>query len=353
MSTLPFDPDAHAGAFPTGAAMAAFNRQYLETPARLWDAFSVAACAGCGAQAAGVVLDAAHHRRGQAGPPDALGDGDVTFLSERLRRTPGLVAWTPTGARRHYAASAIDDDPDIGFLWIARTGDGLAEQAFVTLRALCGFATLLYRLDMARGEAELLLNEHRHRCGTDLQLVGNLLSQQARRAGDARLYAAMEGAAMRVRALARVRCAAVGGFPDMLHACVAALHAQVDEHRIAMRLVLEGEPPVLDERRTTIALMAVNELVTNALTHAFPDEAHGSVTVHLQSCAGVIRIGVLDDGAALPAGIPPIRAGSGLDLISRLLAGVRGRLLMPPPARADDPPPDHCIKTFTIELPQQ
>lgn len=351
MSALYLDRDAHAGAFPTGAALIAFNDGYQARPARLWDAFSVAACAGCSAEAAGVVLDATHSRRGQTGPADMLGDGDMTFLSERLRRTPGLVAWTPTGARRHYAATAIGEDPDLGFLWIARGDDALGEPAFSTLRALGVFATLLYRLDVARGQAELLLDGERHRGGSDLHLVGRLLTQQARCAGDQRLHAAMEGAAARVRALARARGTSAGGFPDLLHACIAALHAQVDEHRITMQLVLEGTPPHLDERRTTIALMAVDELVTNALTHAFHDGTSGNIIVHLHATYDVIRISVLDDGLALPPGPLPIRTGSGLDLTARLLAGAGGRLTLPPDDHHAGTGPALRTKTFTIEMP--
>lgn len=323
--------------------LAAVSRQCLEQPDQLWSALSTTARTTCACDAAGVVLGSEHYRRGQAGPADLLDEADITFLCERLRRTPAFVAWTPMGARRHYAASSIGEDPDVGFLWIARASHNLPDPAAATLRSLCLFATLLHRMEQRCAEAELLLNEHRHRLSNDLQLVSSLIAHQASHATDPRVHAAMENVAERVMTLARARRSAGTDFATSLHACMAALHAQLDDTGVTLRLVIDGKMPELDERRAALSQIAVNELVTNAVKHAFPTGNGGTVTVHVETGNGQVRISVTDDGVPLPAVRSPREGGCGLDLVARLIAGANGRLLLP----------SAQSKTFVIDLPER
>ena len=52
---------------------------------------------------------------------------------------------------------------------------------------------------------------------------------------------------------------------------------------------------IVAEHAAPIALI-VNEVVTNALKHAFPDERRGTLTVSLRGVDGTMRIEVRDDG---------------------------------------------------------
>jgi two-component sensor histidine kinase len=64
----------------------------------------------------------------------------------------------------------------------------------------------------------------------------------------------------------------------------------------------------------------VNELVTNAVKYAFPDETRGTVLVTLKRVPGALRLTVADDGQ----GLDPRRADSGLG--SRLVDGFAQQL---------------------------
>jgi two-component sensor histidine kinase len=64
----------------------------------------------------------------------------------------------------------------------------------------------------------------------------------------------------------------------------------------------------------------VNELVTNALKYAFPNETKGTVTVTLKRVPGELRLTVADDGK----GIDIRRADSGLG--GRLVEGFAQQL---------------------------
>lgn len=326
-----------------GDLLAAISRQCLDQPGELWSALSTAARSTCACDAAGVVLGAEHFRRGQAGSAELLDDGDIAFLCERLRRTPGLVAWTPMGARRHYAASSIAENPDVGFIWIVRTHDNLPPPTTTTLQSLCLFATLLHRMEERCGEAELLLDEHRHRLGNDLQLVSSLISHQASHSDSPLVHAAMENVAERVMTLARARRATGADFAEALHHCMSGLHAQLDGSGVTLRLVVDGQMPALDERRAALAQIAVNELVTNAVKHAFVGRDGGTVTVHVHSDHGRVRIAVTDDGVPMTPGATRREGGTGLSLVTRLIAGAKGQLVTPAAGS----------KTFLIDLPER
>jgi len=73
------------------------------------------------------------------------------------------------------------------------------------------------------------------------------------------------------------------------------------------------------DRAITIGLM-VNELVTNAVKYAFPDDTKGSVLVTLKRAPGELRLTVSDDGK----GIDPGRADSGVG--GRLIEGFAQQL---------------------------
>lgn len=72
--------------------------------------------------------------------------------------------------------------------------------------------------------------------------------------------------------------------------------------------------------------MAVNELVTNAIKHAFPDGRAGTVRVTLRrDPPGGVLAEVRDDGVGLPSD-DSLRTGLGLSLVPALTSQVGGAL---------------------------
>ena len=66
-----------------------------------------------------------------------------------------------------------------------------------------------------------------------------------------------------------------------------------------------------------VAGQLVNELVTNALKHAFPDGRKGTLRVSLHETPdGMLDLTIQDDGVGMPPGIDPRNTLSlGLDLV--------------------------------------
>ena len=84
-------------------------------------------------------------------------------------------------------------------------------------------------------------------------------------------------------------------------------------------------PVAFDAKKATSLGLIVNELVTNALKHAFPDELHGTVYIELREENERITLSVSDDGVSLPAGFHPDEsAGTGMKLVSMLAKQLNG-----------------------------
>ena len=73
--------------------------------------------------------------------------------------------------------------------------------------------------------------------------------------------------------------------------------------------------------------LLVNELVSNCLKHAFPDQRAGVIRIELVPVGAGLRLSIADDGVGLPAGLDPASAETfGLQLVAMLVGQLRGTL---------------------------
>jgi PAS domain S-box-containing protein len=186
----------------------------------------------------------------------------------------------------------------------------------------------------ALAEKTALLDEVHHRVKNNLQVVSSLLNLQMR-------HAPPEAQASLLESQHRVRAMA------LIHQLLYERRdfSEVDLGAYLMRLaallrdsLMRGHPGlglrtecdarvVLNLQRAVPCGLLVNELVTNAVKHAFPDGRPGQVLIALHRDAdGAGRIVVEDDGIGLPAHIE-IGAGSsiGFQLVPLLVDQLQGR----------------------------
>ncbi|MDQ7827328.1 MAG: histidine kinase dimerization/phosphoacceptor domain -containing protein [Candidatus Eremiobacteraeota bacterium] len=84
---------------------------------------------------------------------------------------------------------------------------------------------------------------------------------------------------------------------------------------------------VLDGKDASCLGLIVNELITNALRHGFPEGRKGTVQVSLREDNGFIILEVADDGKGLPGGFNLARAGGlGLELVTGLAGQLGGEV---------------------------
>jgi hypothetical protein len=250
-------------------------------------------------------------------------------IARQLRSFPACARWTDHEAGTYYAAAALEANPSVGFIWVRRKEVEFDWPEVLRLREFGALATSLHALERALAESELLRQLHQRQTLRDPQPVERLGSTPVARSDHiGRLGTpgcVRRPGANDVFSLIREKCEALGG--------------QIDERGIAIHLSVEGRAGPMAERSCDVLLMAVDELVTNAIKHAFPGDG-GTIAVAVECDQDVVRVKVQDDGMPIsPADMA--QPGRGLDLVARLMAGTRGKLIMPQTE----------AKTFMIELP--
>jgi two-component sensor histidine kinase len=194
-------------------------------------------------------------------------------------------------------------------------------------------------LRAALREKEVLLQEIHHRVKNNLQVVASLLDMQAEAVADPRVRAAFEDSQARLHAMALIHEQLYQG------ASLAHLNAADYLRRLSTRLFetysrtngritleIEVEDIALELNVAIPCGLMLNELLSNALKHAFPGGQPGAVAVTLhQAPPGTCVLTIRDNGVGLPEGLDIGRTDSlGLQLVSLLIEQLGGSLTLEP-----------------------
>jgi len=160
-------------------------------------------------------------------------------------------------------------------------------------------------LKRAEAHQAMLLDELNHRVKNNLAIVASLLSLQARDASPEvaeHLYAAIN----RVHAVADLHAELYReherehvAMDHYLKDLVARLSRSMADSRV--RFEVEAEPVHVRLEQAVQLGLLVNELVTNAVKHAYPEQHGGGVVRIVLGAAGdALRLSVIDEGRGLP-----------------------------------------------------
>lgn len=204
-------------------------------------------------------------------------------------------------------------------------------------------------------EKDMLLKEVHHRVKNNLAVMASLFYLQQRDLDDPRMVRVMQESQDRVRSMAMVHerlynsdLMAEVDFADYAESLARQLIDSYSRNG-QIRLTTRLEPVRLGINTAVPCGLILNEIVTNAVKHAFPGQGEGSIHLSLsRPDARTCVLEVRDDGAGLPPGFDPEASGTlGLQLIRSLTRQVDGsweflaarpgtlaRLTLPlPPAR--------------------
>ncbi|RYX96931.1 MAG: PAS domain-containing protein [Bradyrhizobiaceae bacterium] len=169
----------------------------------------------------------------------------------------------------------------------------------------------------------VLLHEVDHRVKNNLTMIGSLLRLQARSVTDAGTRSKLTAMLERVDALATVHRRLyeadtfttfdVGGYAANLISDVIALTGRTD---IAVETNCD-KVLVLSSRASPLGLV-INEIFTNVMKHAFPDDRTGIISVTARQAAGRGEVIIKDNGVGYDVG--SVRTGLGSTLIQKLSA---------------------------------
>jgi two-component sensor histidine kinase len=175
-------------------------------------------------------------------------------------------------------------------------------------------------------EALALLHEVDHRVKNNLQLIASLILLQSRRAEDPVARQALKSVLERVNAVTTVHRRLFHGdiqrfdAADFLRDLAADLAASAGRNDIEISLSLE-DVQIPASSAAPFALI-VNELIGNALKHAFPDGRGGRLVVQLVQVGDVCVFTLIDDGIGLSDAPPRF----GLSLVKLLCQQLHAEL---------------------------
>ena len=158
-------------------------------------------------------------------------------------------------------------------------------------------------------EKETLLQEIHHRVKNNLQVISSLINIQLRKLGPGAAREPLQECQTRVQAIALIheqlyqsRNYSRVPFSQYARSLAANVFHAAGVSPGAVSLEVEvGEVALAVDKAIPCGLI-LNELITNALKHAFPQERRGTVRVLLdQTAAGLVKLVVTDDGVGLPA----------------------------------------------------
>jgi PAS domain S-box-containing protein len=184
-------------------------------------------------------------------------------------------------------------------------------------------------------EKETLLQEVHHRVKNNLQVVSSLLRMQAEKLTDAHAQEALKESHHRILSMAKIHEGLYGqqevdqiDFEDYLRTLVTELLRSYVGRAGSVTCRFNTSRVFLKIDQAIPCGLMLNELVTNALLHAYPDGRRGEVVVELREAAGgLVTLTVSDEGVGLPEGMDWRHADSlGLPIVDMLARQIGGAL---------------------------
>jgi PAS domain S-box-containing protein len=183
-------------------------------------------------------------------------------------------------------------------------------------------------------EKEAMMREIHHRVKNNLQIISSLLRLQSRSLKSKALIDTFEIAQNRIKSMALIHEVLYLSekidrinFSDYVKRIANHLSAMFSRKAKCIDLELDLGELYLDIDRAIPCGLIINELVSNAFKHAFPDGKSGKIFVHLKNKLDTYTIEIKDNGIGLPAEFESGKNGTlGLQLVQDLVKQIEGTL---------------------------
>jgi two-component system, sensor histidine kinase PdtaS len=209
----------------------------------------------------------------------------------------------------------------------------------VILRDITERVAAEQKLQDSLREKEALLREIHHRVKNNLQVMSSLLGLQSRAIAKEETRRAFEDSQDRIRSMALLhemlcesgnlaRIDLTEYVRELVHHLLRSYDVDTKRLRVSMHL----GPVFLDQDGAVPFGLILNELVVNALRHAFPEDRQGEIRIELRELPGrQIRLRVEDDGVGLVTETGWQSGSSlGFRLVRMLVEQLGGKLEMQP-----------------------
>ncbi|HEY3833119.1 MAG TPA: histidine kinase N-terminal domain-containing protein [Acidimicrobiia bacterium] len=187
------------------------------------------------------------------------------------------------------------------------------------------------RRDRMLMSKDATIREIHHRVKNNLQTIASLLRLQRRRLTSGEARSALAESERRIRSIAIVHetlsrdAGDVVDFTEIVKPLVREVEESVSSADLSIHFTVDGEGGNLPGEVATPLAVVLNELMQNAVDHAFIERSKGTVHVVLTRRAEQLEIDVSDDGVGLPHDFTlDASTGLGLSIVKALVTGELG-----------------------------
>lgn len=189
-------------------------------------------------------------------------------------------------------------------------------------------------LEKSLEENRTLLRELQHRVKNSLAIITGLIGLEAGRSTDAAFRDTLTEIRNRVGALSNlydllfrskeVRETRLDQYVEQMGRSLVSTYSS---HEGPIELDLRLEKVYIDVKRAVPLGLILNELLTNAVKHAFPENRGGSIRVSLAKKGDELLLEISDNGRGLPPDFNVHKSGAmGLEIVRMLVSQLEGRL---------------------------
>ena len=210
---------------------------------------------------------------------------------------------------------------------ITMDGEKVILESFMDITALKNAEKAL---EKALDDKEMLMKEIYHRVKNNLMVISSLLNLQSNYITDEEARGIFQDSQKRAHSMALIHERLYRStdlknidFGDYIRTLVMDLFRTYLAEPSRIKLDLDVEDVMLDIDTAIPLGLIVNELVSNSMKHAFPDNRKGTIKLEFKSDSQGCHLVVGDDGIGLPLGLDIKHTETlGLQLVSSLIGQI-------------------------------
>ena len=185
-------------------------------------------------------------------------------------------------------------------------------------------------------EKEILLQEVHHRVKNNLQVISSILSLQRRFVSDPKMIEVLEESQNRISTMSFIHESLYQntdfssiGFSEYLTRLTHNLIQSYSKVASGVELVMDLDEVHINLKQAIPCGLIVNELISNALKHAFQGKEGGKIYISVKKKQDKIFIGVADNGVGLPSNFNfDTNESLGVYLVQALVEQLDGELIV-------------------------
>lgn len=190
------------------------------------------------------------------------------------------------------------------------------------------------KMEVSLKEKEILLREVHHRVKNNMQVISSILNLQSSYVSDEYALMLLQESQNRIKTMAYIheslyqnKSFTSVNFTEYARTLVRNIVQSYSYSSDKIKLEVQTEQVVLSLDNSIPVGLILNELVTNAIKHAFPGNRKGTVFFKLYSTESFVYLEVKDDGVGFAPGVDVLNSHTlGFQLVQTLTEQVEGEL---------------------------